>query len=86
MESITLMRIDFLMCILVLPLLIICTGLLLGIVMFWKKDLVIKLLYRPVTDLKKCTHVIVKGVQGNTEICKLNDFSHEIAPFMKELT
>jgi hypothetical protein len=72
--------------VLVVPILCILTAFTLAITLYWKREVFIKLLYTPVTDLKDATHVVIKGKPGNMDVCKLQDGSNKIANLINNLT
>ena len=57
-----------------------------AIVLYWNINVYIALLYRPVTEIKDATHVVVKGKPGNIDLCKLNDHSDKIAQYVEKVT
>lgn len=85
-ESITFVKYNLVMGILVVPLLCLTTGLILALVLYWHVKLQIALLYRPVSNIKKATHVVVHGKPGNIEICKIYEKSDVIAAYLKNVS
>ena len=63
------------MILIVVPFLCIITGLIMAVVLYWNTKARIALLYKPITDVKEATHVVIKGKPGNIDICKLYDYS-----------
>ena len=80
------MKYNWWMGVLVVPILCILTAFTLAITLYWKREVFIKLLYTPVTDLKDATHVVIKGKPGNMDVCKLQDGSNKIANLINNLT
>jgi hypothetical protein len=56
----------------VVPFLIIVTAGILGLYLFWKPELRAKMLYQKVVNVDDATHVLVSGLDGNVEICKVH--------------
>lgn len=54
-----------------MPALIILTGFVFGLFLFWKETLRATFFYKKVNKLADATHVLVKGVPGNVTIVKL---------------
>lgn len=54
-----------------MPVLIVLTGFILGLFLYWKETLRASFFYKRVSKLVDATHVQVKGVPGNVTVVKL---------------
>ena len=70
-EEITFLSLNSFKAYVIAPILVVCSGLIFGLFLFWYLDLRVKFFYDQVHDIKQATHVLVKGVTKNQEILPL---------------
>jgi hypothetical protein len=74
-KQLTLLTFSRLKTYLITPLLILSSGFLFGIAIYWKPSLQAFFFYSKVKTLSKATHILIEGSQENLEICELKKTS-----------
>jgi len=69
--KLTLLRFSYFLTLIVTPFLILATGLLLGIAIYWDTSLQSVFFYKKTEKLEDATHILVEGRLQNLEIVKV---------------
>jgi len=81
----TLLRVNYLKCFLLVPILSLLSALIVPLYMYWRTRFFVMMCLSETQDIKRATHVLVQGKGDNFECCKINDGTKEIEGLLPQL-
>ena len=83
-DSIQMLRFDYLKSYLLLPFLSLITVFVLPLRMYWNTKLVARYMYSRADTLSEATHLLIRGKEGNLEITELKNYTSLVNELMPE--